>query len=488
LVLAALSWDDISQPRYEDGDFAANSILIDEAMSLDLLHGNYSRTGFYHPGPALLYVQAGSQLLLHELLGLVPTPYNAHLFGVLALNASMLALAGRTLQRHTGSYLPAGFLLLTAFAYSLLFDSPGLGGLLSSTWMPHVYVWPYLLLLVSAASVSVGHAEDLWIFALAAGLLVHGHVAFVLPVLAFTAAVVIAWVVRHKGGWLRAIPLSSRIATGCTLALLVLPLALQLMTDYPGQFGEYVRYLRETDLPPRELTSIIRFVAQYWGFGVGSAALIPAVALGAFGSTCFAKRGTRRVFVMALLCAGVLATATTALYALSGVDDLTQTYLALFYVAVPTIAWTVLGTSLAERWVEGRYVMTVVVASAVVVAWFLILLQPASGSLYAGSEVGVAYDTIDRTIDDGDAVAFAFPEHNDWISTIGLLEQARRDGRGSCARTGPGIFEIVFTEHTVCDATGEYTEVLVTTGNEPPFPGADLAYEGASIRVWTVAD
>jgi hypothetical protein len=173
---------------------------------------------------------------------------------------------------------------------------------------------------------------------------------------------------------------------------------------------------------------------------------------------------------------------------LSGVDDLTQTYLALFYVAVPTIAWTVLGTGLAERWVQGRPVMNVVVASAVVVAWFVILLQPASGSLYAGSEVGVAYGSIDRSIDDSDSVAFAFAEHNDWISTIGLLEQARRDGRSSCARTGPGIFEIVFTEHAACDNTREYTELLVTTEDAPPIPGADLAYEGASIRVWTVAD
>jgi hypothetical protein len=37
---------------YEQGDSAANSILIAQARHFTLLVGNYSRKGFNHPGPA----------------------------------------------------------------------------------------------------------------------------------------------------------------------------------------------------------------------------------------------------------------------------------------------------------------------------------------------------------------------------------------------------------------------------------------------------
>jgi hypothetical protein len=484
-ALVTLSWDDISQPRYEHIDFAANSILIDEALTLDLLHGNYSRAGFYHPGPALLYVQAGSQLIFHDLLGVVPTPYNAHLLGIFILNATSLALAARILYRNTRSLWSVGLLIVIAFAYSLHFDSAGLGGLLSSTWMPHVYVWPYLLLLVSGASVAVGHGEDLWVFALASGLLVHGHVSFFLPVLVFVALVAVAWVIRHRGRWPRAIPISSRTSTAIVLALFILPLALQLITDFPGQFGNYVNYLRETELPPRDLGTVIRFVAQYWGFGAASAPLVPTLALAAVASTYFAAPGPRRMFHLALLFAGVVASATTALFAFSGVDDFTHTYLALFYVAVPIVFWTVLGTNLVDRWVKGRPVLTAAVGATIVIAWLVILVQPASGSLYNGSDVGAAYDSLDRALGPDEPIALSFAEHNDWAVTVGLLEQARRDGRPACVRVGPGIFEILFTTRNVCPKdTGDRTEALVTAMAGPPTPQAVLLYDGANYDIW----
>ena len=169
-----------------------------------------------------------------------------------------------------------GLLVVVAFAYSLVFDSIGLAGLLASTWMPHVYVWPYLLLLVSSASVAVGYGEDLWAFVLAGGLLVHGHVSFALPVVAFTVAVTLAWALRPRDHPIRALSVSSRIAAALVLALFLLPLVLQLITEFPGQFGGYVSYLRQTDLPPRGLGTVARFMAQYWGFGAASVWAIPS--------------------------------------------------------------------------------------------------------------------------------------------------------------------------------------------------------------------
>jgi hypothetical protein len=492
MILGALiivSWDDVSQPRYEHGDFAANSILIDEAMSLDLLHGNYSRTGFYHPGPAMLYVQAGSQFLLHDLLGVVPTPYNAHLLGILGLNAALLALAARILYRVSGSPASVVFLIVAAFAYSLHLDSAGLGGLLSSTWMPHVYVWPFLLLLVSSASVAVAHGEDLWVVALTGGLLVHGHVSFALPVLVFGVLVAVAWVYRHRGRWLSSIPPRSRAAAAVVLAVFILPLALQLIIDFPGQFGSYIEYIRGTELPPRDLGTVTRFMAQYWGSGTAAFVLIPALALAAFASTYFDQQGPRRDFHLALMAAGVVASATTAVYAFSGVDDFTHAYLALFYVGVPIVFWTVLGTNVFERWVRGRTVLTSALAVMIVISWVVILIQPASGSLYDGSDVGVAYDSMDQVLDPDEPVEISLSEHNDWAVTVGLLEQARRDGRTACVIVDPGILEILFTVENVCTngAKGR-AGVLVTALPEPPDSEAVLLYDGDNYDIWRFGD
>jgi len=322
-ALVILSWDDIFEPRYEHIDFAANSILIDEALSLDLLHGNYSRTGFYHPGPALLYVQAGSQLLFHDLLGVVPTPYNAHLLGIFILNATVLALAAGILFRISQTLASVGTFLLAAFAYSLFFQSPGLGGLLSSTWMPHVYVWPYLLLLVASASVAAGHGKDLWVFVLAGGLLVHGHVSFALPVLVFAILVSVAWVVRERGNWFRAIPRSSRTTALIVLGVFILPLALQVIVDFPGEFDDYWTYLRDTELPPRGIGTVTRYLAQYWGFGTAFLLLIPVLFGTALASTYYSDPGPGRLFHLYLISAGVVASIITAIYAFKGVDDFT---------------------------------------------------------------------------------------------------------------------------------------------------------------------
>ena len=70
-----------AHPVYEDGDAATNSLLVVKAKRLELAHGHYSRLGFYHPGPALLYVLAGAEWVLHDRLGVVPAEHNAHIVG-----------------------------------------------------------------------------------------------------------------------------------------------------------------------------------------------------------------------------------------------------------------------------------------------------------------------------------------------------------------------------------------------------------------------
>src|SRR5688500_16653540 len=69
-------------PLYEGGDFAANSLLIQDAKSFDLLVGHYSRIGFNHPGPAILYFQALGEYVFYDLTHLVGAPFAGQLLSV----------------------------------------------------------------------------------------------------------------------------------------------------------------------------------------------------------------------------------------------------------------------------------------------------------------------------------------------------------------------------------------------------------------------
>ena len=74
-------------PLYENGDWASDSLFVREAEHGVLLHGHYSRWGFYHPGPALFYTLAAGEALFYHALHFVPTPYNGQLISLCAAMA-----------------------------------------------------------------------------------------------------------------------------------------------------------------------------------------------------------------------------------------------------------------------------------------------------------------------------------------------------------------------------------------------------------------
>lgn len=176
-----------SVPIREDGDYAANSILVAQASHFQLLIGNCSRIGFHHPGPAFLYVLAAGEGLFYDGLHLAAAPYNGQLLGALVLDAVLVGLVVRIVHRHTGSLLAAGTTLGVVLAYA------GEHRLFNSVWMPVLYVTPFLLLIVAAASVASGLIADLPNLVLAGGLLVHGHVSFLMFVGVTTVVVLLAW-------------------------------------------------------------------------------------------------------------------------------------------------------------------------------------------------------------------------------------------------------------------------------------------------------
>ncbi|PYI90475.1 MAG: hypothetical protein DME97_17515 [Verrucomicrobia bacterium] len=243
--------------HYEMGDLAANSLQIIRAKHFAPVLGNYSRFGFYHPGPAFFYVYAASEALFHDALHVVPTPLNAQLIGLYALSAfffsATLGVISRWLDSEAAKWFLSIALLLAAWHfsavgefYNLNFARPGL----FSIWPPCVLVFPFLCFLIAAASVAAGGGRDLPLMTLAACFVVHSHVGMPLFVVPITLLVYGSFLLRLRhgrsgeGGWpWRAFPRAHWLACAIIVLFLV-PIVIDLLTATRSNLSLIIDHLQ----------------------------------------------------------------------------------------------------------------------------------------------------------------------------------------------------------------------------------------------------
>ncbi len=174
-------------PIYEGFDDASNSLSILRAEHFEQLYGQYSRWGFYHPGPAIFYVQSWGLWLLWDCLHVCPAPHNAQVLAQLGLNVCLLVAALRVFTL----WLPPGpgrwCFLTGALAFACFHFGGERGKIFLDTWPAFPPVLLMLVLLAAGAAVAAGAGGELPLLALAAGFLLHAHVAMPLFVFPLTA-------------------------------------------------------------------------------------------------------------------------------------------------------------------------------------------------------------------------------------------------------------------------------------------------------------
>jgi hypothetical protein len=331
-----------TQPIYEHQDYAANSLLVIKAKREPVLHGHYSRMGFFHPGPALVYMLAVSEWVFHDWLGVVPAPHNAHMIGHILLNAILLAIPLAIVARAAGRWaaLAAGLAFLVYFARE---------GQLACHWFAFTFFFVYLPFQVSAASVAAGRTAHLGWLALTASLAVHSHasfVAFVVPISLYALARL--WV--QSGCQLRELLARNRrawVLFAAVTGLFVLPIALHSTLHFPGEIRKYIHYSRSKARQAGTANEAAQYLVKTltnesklgWPLaaGVGVAALVSALT--------FPARGRR--FARQLLVVGALSSAMMSYYALRGVDDYKWTYLGFFYASVFLLGWILVAMRVA---------------------------------------------------------------------------------------------------------------------------------------------
>ena len=339
VLLLIVTWPHIAAMNYEWGDFASNSLLVQRAKVFRLLHGNYSRLGFYHPGPAILYVLAAGEALFHDLLGLT-SPIGGQRVAAVLYTSAWVSLIAAMLARLFGN-IPSGLVAAATLVGATLYYLPEA---MTGLWFPDLYYFPFAAFSVALALAIRGDVRHLPALALSMGVLVNGHVSFaaitvvmIVFGLAANAALGRLGVISGDDEWWSSTFVARhgrRIAGSVALgALFLVPLAVDTIVHYPGQVPAYLAY--KSGHTGNGFRESLGFALSYLG-----PAPLAAVVVGAALILAFRTRGAglRPGGAVALLAALLGALLATVLYARVGVDNLSESYIAYYFYAAPALA------------------------------------------------------------------------------------------------------------------------------------------------------
>jgi hypothetical protein len=253
-------------PWHEHSDYAVDAIHIEQARHFKEIHGNFSRFGFNHPGPAFYYVYAAGEEIFYRGLHIVPSPYNAHVLSCLILQVfffwAAVVVSASWVRRPL--FVP---LTLLAFAIHLHFADNAF----ISTWPPRVLLMPFLCFVVGAASIAVGNLRHLPITALAGCFLVHGHVAQPLYVLPLSAlAYVLGWRKQRAGAPkpsspFRAFRAAHVLAAAC-IGVFLIPIAIDLSAGAESNLARILEFETSLHGAGKPLWKALTFFVSYFGY------------------------------------------------------------------------------------------------------------------------------------------------------------------------------------------------------------------------------
>jgi hypothetical protein len=480
---------------YEQGDAGANSILIEQAKHFTLLVGNYSREHFHHPGPAYMYVQAVGEYLFQNALHLVPTAWNAHMLSVFALDCAFVSLATGIAYGWTRSLRSAAACLAVFTIFVIAYP-----WILNSDWMPHMYVLAYMVFIMAAGSVAAGRMQDAWIFALTGWFLIHGHACFLLFVPAVTASVAAAvlWPRRRRprgvrgggqpprergGSWGGRPPRSTLIIS----ALFALPIVVNLVLHWPGDFGKYISYGGSGRAGGHGARQVIEYALWFW-WPHHHAWLAPLLGYpAALAAVRWLSPARLRGFLLALLAVNVVSSLAFLLYAAVGIDDLTEYYIGYFYWSAPLITVLVIVLAgfeaLPPRGVLAARLSAGAALAAAVAGVAVLAVIP-------GTRTGSTNDidlALPRVVS---ALAARAPgktivlhiDHPAWVETAGFLVQAERSGVRACL--DDPWFTFLMTRQFICtpaQAASGRAYWFYTPGGLPPHTPVILRFSGIAV-------
>jgi hypothetical protein len=428
-TIVVANWAVISSASYEVGDLAANSLLIQSAKQFHLLIGNYSRIGFNHPGPAILYVLALGEFLFHDTLHLVASPIGGQLIIAAAYSAFWVTLIAFLFNRTAQNTLET-VLFVTVFCAFLAHSEYKI---FDGLWFPDLYVLPFAAFTLALAFFIQGEAASFVPLALAGGFLINGHVSFI----STTAVMLLGGCVANAGlhfasrasknptpfllSWRSMRAMAGRwiVALFIIVAFLT-PLAIETVRSFPGPVGDYIDYIRGGH-SSQTWAAALYYMTAYWAYAVPLAVALMIVCT-------MAVLTLVGHFKFSLITALLIASLAVLLYAKFGIDYLSYSYIALFYTACPALAIGLAAVAVCRLFVS-PWSKVISVAIGLGCAFFL-ATQLAPPAYYAdgGSHIPALYDRL-RSLSDKPYVLDLDDEKDwgrVWTTIVGVEIYTRR--------------------------------------------------------------
>ncbi len=344
IVLVFASRSTILLDNFETGDAAANTLLILDAKSFHLWVGNYSRIGFNHPGPAILYVLAAGEVLFYDLTNLVKVPFSGQLIAGVFYNAFWICLLGSLFFRMLSSKTSATLsFVVFLFTVSLLNHQ-----FFTSIWFPFLYFFPFAVALLSLARLAEGKTDSMIFLALSCGFLINGHVCFV-PVLGimFLGIIIYNFIYNHDRPELRIFSFvfleenkKKILLFAGIIFIFLIPLMITTIKEFPGPIPQYIHF--GSRHAANNLIQSTNYISTYWG-GV-AAMLIGILAC----CSLFSQQDKNNHWLHGVAAAILSATAAALFYAKFGVDMLDMQYIEYFYYAAPALLAAALTSTLFQ--------------------------------------------------------------------------------------------------------------------------------------------
>jgi hypothetical protein len=456
ILFCALISNYTKGPMVESGDFAANSLLVQDAKHLSLITGNYSRVGFNHPGPAILYVLAAGEGIFYDVLRITDSPFAGQLFAIAIYATLWLALIGVLFRRFTNSSVAALFLLATFTAIIVWTDYE----ILLGAWFPELYLLPFAAFALALARLCLGKGDSLLALAVSCGFLCNGHVSFVpitglmiLCALLFNLFTLDATPRFEPTRIFRFIAAEKRrlLGAGAILLIFIIPFIIQTIRDFPDPIRQYLAFGGSNS--HHSVLEGVQFVAQYWG---GAWIALALAMISVLVLLAAATRRTEWIGFRGIVYVGTTASLALFLYAIYGVDYLNLRYVGTFYEAIPAILLACAIYVFVETLIEYAPIPVgskskVVLSIALLIAAGYMATRPAH---YVGQfndpSIPPLYDKIHSLGDQG--VALDLVVDSNWTTLWPRLSGAevyakRRGERLFCIREN---WHILFTKQARC--------------------------------------
>lgn len=504
LMILALNADLFTVPLSETSDHAVNSLQVQQARHFSLLVGHYSRFHFHHPGPAYLYIFAFGEFLFHNILHLVPAPFNGQIVMTIVLNVGLLGATISIFQRQCRGRFPVPLALAATLLVAVMVNHNSTPSMLISNWMPDVLLFAFLLFVVSGASVLTGATRDLPLFAVSGMLLIHAHIAQFLFVglIGLGTVVGVCWPPFRQNSLTQFLH-ARRWHFGLAAAILflfALPPVLDILLHKPNNLDDVLAYVRKPAnhnsvvtgirylfcfltfvAKPESLLSdpssgIVRnmlsdpWIVMYWA-AFGIIASITAVLV-----YKDVKRPPTLPFLKYLSGVGVAAALLFVYWGMRITGDLFA-FNGRFFFAVHLLACFMMFAVLSRYLTGSRRSVLTVLALVFIVTLAVrerSMLRPSLAHIPDAVSAAAAV----RVSQAGKLELVFAPE--DWPSAAALANAMWRLGKPFCVTE---TWAFMFSRENVCSNEWQSDKLLVTQGEPECSPPCQLVHRGGAFSV-----